>query len=122
MVKIYYTNFLVIILFSLNGIIEQLALFVKTVENCIKNSNQALTDMLIGLCGSIVAFILMFWISHSMAGITLVIYLTYYFLFFRLYSFGKNYDISIIGMNMNMNNSNDEYEHSFNRITPRESI
>ena len=122
LVKIYYTNFLVIILFSLNGIIEQLALFVKTVENCIKNSNQALTDMLIGLCGSIVAFILMFWISHSMAGITLVIYLTYYFLFFRLYSFGKNYDISIIGMNMNMNNSNDEYEHSFNRITPRESI
>ena len=129
LVKIYYTNFLVIILFALNGIIEQLALFVKTVENCIKDSNQILIDILIGLGGSIIAFILMFWMTSNMAGVTLVIYLTYYFLFFRLYSFGKNYDIMIINFNRYVKNNNekkdeDNYDerssNSFNRLITKD--
>ena len=129
LVKIFYTNFLVIILFALNGIIEQLALFVKTVENCIKDGNQILINTLVGLCGSIIAFILMFWITHSMAGVTLVIYFMYYFLFFRLYSFGKNYDIMLINFNRYVNNADekkdeDNYDerssNSFNRILTKD--
>ena len=37
-----------------------------------------------------------------MACVLLVIYYTYYFIFFRLYSWGKNYDITIVNMNLQM--------------------
>jgi len=129
-VQIMNYNFLVIILFSLNAIIEQMALFMNNVGNCIKDSNYSFHDMWIGVLGSILAFILMFWLTHNMAGVTLVIYLTYYFLFFRLYSWGKNYDIMVINMNLNMpgekqekeeEDNNDNAENSsFNRIMTNE--
>ena len=95
------------------------------VESCIKKSNQSIQDILIGLCGAIIGFILMFWISHSMGGVTLVIYFMYYYVFFRLYSWGKNYDIMLINMNMDIENQKREEENaeemserSFHRIIP----
>ena len=124
-VQITYLNFFVIFLFALNAIIEQLALFVINVESCIKKSNQSIQDILIGLCGAIIGFILMFWISHSMGGVTLVIYFMYYYVFFRLDSWGKNYDIMLINMNMDIENQKREEENaeemserSFHRIIP----
>ena len=123
--QITYLNFFVIFLFALNAIIEQLALFVINVESCIKKSNQSIQDILIGLCGAIIGFILMFWILHSMGGVTLVIYFMYYYVFFRLYSWGKNYDIMLINMNMDIENQKREEENaeemserSFHRIIP----
>ena len=71
----------------------------------------------------------MFWMTSNMAGVTLVIYLTYYFLFFRLYSFGKNYDIMIINFNRYVKNNNekkdeDNYDerssNSFNRLITKD--
>ena len=116
-VQITYANFLVIILFSLNAIIEQLALFVQNVANCIKNNNQSFKDMSLGLGGTVIAFILMCWITHRMAGVTLVIYLTYYYLFFRLYSWGKNSDIMLINMNMIMPNNEKKEEENIDEMT-----
>ncbi len=122
------SNFLVILLFALNAIIEQLAIYIKNVGNCIKDSNNSFHDMWMGVLGSILAFILMFWLTHSMAGVTLVMYLTYYFLFFRLYSWGKNYDIMVINMNLQMpgerkddDNLENARDSSFNRIITNEN-
>jgi hypothetical protein len=124
-IDIYESNILVIILFSLNGIIEQLALYVQNVGSCIKENNQSFNYMWMGVLGTIVAFILMFWMTHSMAGVTLVVYLTYYFLFFKLYSWGKNCEIMLINMNWLVPNEKPEDEilddNSFNRIIQKEN-
>ena len=124
-VDIYESNIFVIILFSLNGIIEQLALYVQNVGSCIKENNQSFNYMWMGVLGTIVAFILMFWMTHSMAGVTLVVYLTYYFLFFKLYSWGKNCEIMLINMNWLVPNEKPEDEilddNSFNRIIQKEN-
>ena len=70
----------------------------------------------------------MFWLTHSMAGVNLVMYLTYYFIFFRLYSWGKNYDIMVINMNLQMpgerkddDNIENARDSSFNRIITNEN-
>ena len=115
------SNFLVIFFFALNGIIEQLALYVKNVGSCIKDSNYSFHDMWMGVLCSIIAFILMFWLINSMSGVTLVIYLTYYFIFFRTYSWAKNYDVMVINMNLQMPDEKREEENldedsSFHRI------
>ena len=122
------SNFLVIFLFAINAIIEQLAIYINNVGNCIKDSNNSFHDMWMGVLGSILAFILMFWLAHSMAGVTLVMYLTYYFIFFRLYSWGKNYDIMVINMNLQMpgerkddDNIENARDSSFNRIITNEN-
>jgi len=128
-VQIMNYNFLVIFFFALNAIIEQLALFVINLGNCIKKSNQSFNDMWIGLLGSVLAFILMFYFTRSMAGVTLFIYFTYYYIFFRLYSWGKNYDITIVNMNLQMpnekgeeDNSDNVSDSSFNRIITNENL
>ena len=120
-VLIMNSNFLVIFFFALNGIIEQLALYVKNVGSCIKDSNYSFHDMWMGVLCSIIAFILMFWLINSMSGVTLVIYLTYYFIFFRTYSWAKNYDVMVINMNLQMPDEKREEENldedsSFHRI------
>jgi hypothetical protein len=127
-VLIMNSNFLVILLFAINAIIEQLAIYINNVGNCIKDSNNSFHDMWMGVLGSILAFILMFWLTHSMAGVTLVMYLTYYFIFFRLYSWGKNYDIMVINMNLQMpgerkddDNLENARDSSFNRIITNEN-
>ena len=128
-VQIMNYNFLVIFFFALNAIIEQLALFVINLGNCIKKSNQSFNDMWIGLLGSVLAFILMFYFTRSMAGVTIFIYFTYYYIFFRLYSWGKNYDITIVNMNLQMpnekgeeDNSDNVSDSSFNRIITNENL
>ena len=64
-----------------------------------------------------------------MACVLLVIYYTYYFIFFRLYSWGKNYDITIVNMNLQMpdkkkeeNNSDNVSDSSFNRIITNDNL
>jgi len=64
-----------------------------------------------------------------MACVLLVIYYTYYFIFFRLYSCGKNYDITIVNMNLQMpdekkeeNNSDNVSDSSFNRIITNDNL
>ena len=64
-----------------------------------------------------------------MAYVLLVIYYTYYFIFFRLYSWGKNYDITIVNMNLQMpdekkeeNNSDNVSDSSFNRIITNDNL
>ena len=64
-----------------------------------------------------------------MAAVSLVIYFTYYFIFFRLYSWGKNYDITIVNMNLQMpdekkeeNNSDNVSDSSFNRIITNDNL
>ena len=64
-----------------------------------------------------------------MACVLLVIYYTYYFIFFRLYSWGKNYDITIVNMNLQMpdekkeeNNSDNVSDSSFNRIIINDNL
>ena len=64
-----------------------------------------------------------------MACVLLVIYYTYYFIFFRLYSWGKNYDITIVNMNLQMpdekkeeNNSDNVSDSFFNRIITNDNL
>ena len=64
-----------------------------------------------------------------MACVLLVIYYTYYFIFFRLYSWGKNYDITIVNMNLQMpgekgeeDNSDNVSDSSFNRIITSDNL
>ena len=125
-VKIFKSNIIVIFLFSLNAIIEQLALFIQNIEKSISNKNQSFYLMCIGTLISVLAFIMMFWLTHSISGVTFVIYFTYFFIFFRLYSWTKNCDIMYINMNRKMigekredtdNGDNDDNSNSsFNRI------
>ena len=126
-VKIYKANIIVIILFSLNAIMEQLALFVQNTEKNISNKNQSFSLICIGTLCSILGFIFMFWLTKDIAGVTVVIYFTYYFIFFRLYSFTKNCDLMYINMNRqvleekkeqneNEDNDNNVSNSSFDRI------
>ena len=64
-----------------------------------------------------------------MACVLLVIYYTYYFIFFRLYSWEKNYDITIVNMNLQIpdekkeeNNSDNVSDSSFNRIITNDNL
>ena len=82
-----------------------------------------------GLLGNVLAFILLYYLTYSMACVLLVIYYTYYFIFFRLYSWGKNYDITIVNMNLQMpdekkeeNNSDNVFDSSFNRIITNDNL
>ena len=133
-VKIYKSNIIVIFLFGLNAIFEQLGLFIQNVEKNIINKNQSFYFMCIGTLGSILGFILMFWITKSITGITVIIYFTYYFIFFRLYSSTKNCDYMSININrqiieekkdkenndINDDNEDENSKNSFNRILTSE--
>lgn len=116
-VQIMNYNFLVIIIFALNAIIEQLALYVNNVVNCIKDGNNSFHDMWIGVLGSVLGFMIMFWLTHSMVGVTLVIYLTYYLIFFRHYSSGKNYDIMILNMSLQMPKEKQDEEDNLDEVS-----
>ena len=75
------------------------------------------------------SFYFAIYLTYSMACVLLVIYYTYYFIFFRLYSWGKNYDITIVNMNLQMpdekkeeNNSDNVSDSSFNRIITNDNL
>ena len=121
-VDIKKQNLLVIILFGINGIIEQLGLFIKNVEMTIFMGNQSFNALWMGVGASFICFILMYLFTHSMAGVVLVIYLTYYYIFFKFYPMVKNTDMKIINMNiLSLTEKNDE-EQKNDKDTPNSSF
>ena len=122
-VNIKNQNILVIFLFAINGIIEQLALFIKNVEMIIFLNNQSFNAVLMGIGASFLCFILMYLFTYSMAGVVLVIYLTYYYIFFKFYSVVKNADMKLININILMLSEQNEEEQKNNNIeTPDSSF
>ena len=122
-VDITKQNILVIILFGINGIMEQLGLFIKNVETFIFLNNQSFNALWMGVGVSFICFIIMYLITHSMAGVVLVIYLTYYYIFFKFYPMVKNTDMKIINMNIVLlTEKNDEEQKNDNNDTPNSSF
>jgi hypothetical protein len=119
-VDIKKQNLLVIILFGINGIIEQLGLFIKNIEMTIFVTNQSFNALWMGIGVSIVCFILMYIFTHSMSGVVLVIYLTYYYIFFKFYPLVKNTDMKLINMNILLLNDNEEQKKD-EKDTPNSS-
>jgi hypothetical protein len=125
-VDIQKHNLLVIILFGINGIIEQLGTFIKNTEMTIFLNNQSFNAIWMGLGASFICYIFMYIFTHSMAGVVLVIYLTYYYIFFKFYPMVKNSDMKLININMlllteneeqkNENSNNDTPNTSFDRV------
>ena len=119
-VDIKKQNLLVIILFGINGIIEQLGLFIKNIEMTIFVTNQSFNALWMGIGVSIGCFILMYIFTHSMSGVVLVIYLTYYYIFFKFYPLVKNTDMKLINMNILLLNDNEEQKKD-EKDTPNSS-
>jgi hypothetical protein len=125
-VDIQKQNLLVIILFGINGIIEQLGTFMKNTEMTIFLNNQSFNAIWMGVGASFICYIFMYIFTHSMAGVVLVIYLTYYYIFFKFYPMVKNSDMKLININMllltenedqkNGNENNDTPNTSFDRV------
>ena len=107
-VQIKKSNFFTIFLFAINGIIEELGLFVKNVEGCVFQNSQIFNAYGLGLIISIVAYAILFFISKSMSGVVLVMYLTYYFIFFKFFPVIKNTDMKLINLKMQINIDNNE--------------
>ena len=122
-VDITKQNILVIILFGINGIIEQLGLFIKNVETFIFLDNQSFIALCMGVGASFLCFIIMYLIVHSMAGVVLVIYLTYYYIFFKFYPLVKNADMKIINMNVaSLTENNGQEQKNDTNYTPNSSF
>ena len=122
-VDITKQNILVIILFGINGIIEQLGLFIKNVETFIFLDNQSFNALCLGVGASFLCFIIMYLIGHSMAGVVLVIYLTYYYIFFKFYPLVKNADMKIINMNVaSLTEKNGQEQKNDSNYTPNSSF
>ena len=126
-VDIKKQNLFVIVLFGINGIIEQMGLFVKNAEMAIFKDNDSVNTAYIGTGVSFACFIFMYLFTHSMAGVVLVIYLTYYYVFFKFYPKVKNSDMKVIDINIllldndeqkNGNEEEDTPNTSINRIDP----
>ena len=61
-------------------------------------------------------------ITHSMAGVLLVIYLTFYYIFFKFYPLIKNTDMKLININMLLlSEKSEEEEKNDNTDTPNSS-
>ena len=127
-VDIKKQNLFVIILFGINGIIEQLGIFMKNSEMTIFKDNNSINAVYMGTAVSFICFIFMYLFTHSMAGVVLVIYLTYYYIFFKFYPRVKNSDMKVIDMHSllmtddeEQNNENENIDTpntSFNRVDP----
>ena len=125
-VDIQKHNLLVIIIFGINGIIEQLGTFMKNIESTIFLNNQSFNAIWMGLGVSFICYIFMYIFTHSMAGVALTIYLTYYYIFFKFYPMIKNSDMKLININMllltedeeqkNGNENNETPNISFDRV------
>ena len=121
-VDINKQNFLVILLFAINGIIEQLALFIKNVEMTIFLNNQSFNALWMGIIGSFICFIIMYLITHSMAGVVLVIYLTYCYIIYKFYPLVKNTDMKLININMLLLSEKNDEEQKSEADTPNSSF
>ena len=107
-VEIRKSDLLVIILFAVDGIIEELGLFVKNVEGCIFQNSQIFNAFGLGLIISIVAYAILYFIFKSMSAVVLVMYLTFYFIFFKFYPVIKNTDMKLINLKMQIKMDNNE--------------
>jgi len=114
---------LVIILFGINGIVEQLGLFIKNAEGIM--FSQSFNSMWMGVLCTFIVFIVIHFMTNSMAGVVLIIYLTYYYIFFKFYPLVKNADMKLININKLLlpeeieeikNPSSDTPNSSFDRI------
>ena len=121
-VDINKQNFLVILLFAINGIIEQLAIFIKNVEITIFLNNQSFNAVWMGIIGNFICFIIMYLITHSMAGVVLVIYLTYCYIIYKFYPLVKNTDMKLININMLLLSEKNDEEQKSEADTPNSSF
>jgi hypothetical protein len=81
-VDIKEKNLLVIILFGINGIIEQLGLFIINVEKLIFSNGQSFNIFFIGFIISFISFIFIIKATNNISGGVAVIYITFYIIFF----------------------------------------
>ena len=78
-------NLLLIILFGINGIIEQLGLFIINTEKIIIYSSvQSFYIFFIGFILSFISFFFIIKATHSITGGVAVIYITFYYIFFKV--------------------------------------
>ena len=121
-VDITKKNFIVIFLFAINGIIEELGIFVKNAEGYIFQNSQMFNVFGLGLIISIVCYAILYFIFRSMSAVVLVIYLTYYFIVYKFYPVVKNTDIKSINLkqikldNNEQNQKDESPNSSFERI------
>jgi len=115
-------NLFAIILFGINGIIEQLGIFMKNTEMTIFLNNQLFNAIWMGTGVSFLCFIFMYLFTHSMAGVVLVIYLTYYYIFFKFYPMVKNSDMKLININILLLTENEEQKNENENDTPNSSF
>jgi len=114
-------NILLIILFGLNGIIEQLGIFIINVEKIIFSNGQSFYVFFIGFIFSFLSFFSIINYFHSITGGVAVIYITFYYIFFKFYPIIKNSDTKLFIINeifyqeennridLNLINSKDNY-------------
>jgi len=114
-------NILLIILFGLNGIIEQLGIFIINVEKIIFSNGQSFYVFFIGFIFSFLSFFSIINYFHSITGGVAVIYITFYYIFFKFYPIIKNSDTKLFNINeifyqeennridLNLINSKDNY-------------
>ena len=121
-VDIQKKNLFAIILFGINGIIEQLGIFMKNTEMTIFLNNQLFNAIWMGTGVSFLCFIFMYLFTHSMAGVVLVIYLTYYYIFFKFYPMVKNSDMKLININILLLTENEEQKNENENDTPNSSF
>lgn len=93
-------NLLLIILFGINGIIEQLGLFIINTEKIIIYSSvQSFYIFFIGFILSFISFFFIIKATHSITGGVAVIYITFYYIFFKVYPIIKNSDTKLFNIN-----------------------
>ena len=98
-VDINEKNILLIILFSINGIIEQLGLFILNTEKIIYSNGQSFYIFFIGFILSFISFFIIIKTANSITGGVAVIYITFYFIFFKFYPIIKNSDTKLFNIN-----------------------
>ena len=98
-VDIKEKNILLIILFAINGIIEQLGLFIINVEKLIFSNGQSFNIFFIGFIISFISFIFIIKATNNISGGVAVIYITFYYIFFKFYPIIKNSDIKLFNIN-----------------------
>ena len=98
-VDINEKNLLLIILFGINGIIEQLGLFIINTEKIIYSSVQSFYIFFIGFILSFISFYFIIKAAHSITGGVAVIYITFYYIFFKFYPIIKKSDTKLFNIN-----------------------
>ena len=75
-----------------------------------------------GIIGNFICFIIMYLITHSMAGVVLVIYLTYCYIIYKFYPLVKNTDMKMINLNIQLLTEKSDEEPKSEADTPNSSF